>query len=443
MKKYILTLILSFFLFSLPTLAKDSKVPSPDEQVASQQTVNLSPEEMEHQKIVAEKDKESLKKAFKIKRYVRAYLLDYARNHEWFYSFMTKKYYGFYSVQYAFIAITLLITFIFVKFILWRLFNFLSRITRKENSDESFLSLFFRKIQKPISLFCVVLGLYFSLVILITEKNSLIIANRVIAVLFWCSIFWCILVISDVCFMLASRKMRNKSSSAYSLMEFLRKVTKCVIVIIALLSILDNLGANVNAIMASLGIGGMALAFASQDTIANFFGSVSIIIDRPFNVGDWIKAQSFEGNVELIGFRSTRIRTFEKTLVTIPNSILAKESIENFTRMQRRKVIQTIGITYDSTPEQIEAVLPQLREALNNIENIAKGDSRVDFWDFGASSIDIRVIYYTTSLDYDKFLKTKRQTNLAIMRTIYANGLSFAFPSTSVYVESLPKAEGK
>lgn len=243
--------------------------------------------------------------------------------------------------------------------------------------------------------------------------------------------------------MLASRKMRNKSSSAYSLMEFLRKVTKCVIVIIALLSILDNLGANVNAIMASLGIGGMALAFASQDTIANFFGSVSIIIDRPFNVGDWIKAQSFEGNVELIGFRSTRIRTFEKTLVTIPNSILAKESIENFTRMQRRKVIQTIGITYDSTPEQIEAVLPQLREALNNIENIAKGDSRVDFWDFGASSIDIRVIYYTTSLDYDKFLKTKRQTNLAIMRTIYANGLSFAFPSTSVYVESLPKTENK
>ena len=282
------------------------------------------------------------------------------------------------------------------------------------------------------------MGLYLAAMVIITQKGSLIILNRAAAVAFWATVFWLILNTFDVFFAFAETKLSKKSIAAASLINFLRKVVKTIVIVIALLSILDNMGANVNAILASLGIGGMALAFASQDTIANFFGSVSIIIDRPFIVGDWIKTLSYEGNVEVIGFRSTRVRTFDKTLVTIPNSILAKESVENFSRMPTRRVVDVIGLTYSTTAKQLEGIIPEIRTAILSVEGVDPFSVSARFDSFGASSLNIKIIYYTKKINYDFHTDVKSKVNFAIMKLIADRGLSFAFPSTSVYVESMP-----
>ena len=282
------------------------------------------------------------------------------------------------------------------------------------------------------------MGLYLAAMVIVTQKGSLIILNRAAAVAFWATVFWLILNTFDVFFAFAETKLGKKSIAAASLINFLRKVVKTIVIVIALLSILDNMGANVNAILASLGIGGMALAFASQDTIANFFGSVSIIIDRPFIVGDWIKTLSYEGNVEVIGFRSTRVRTFDKTLVTIPNSILAKESVENFSRMPTRRVVDVIGLTYSTTAKQLEDIIPEIRTTILSVEGVDPFSVSARFDSFGASSLNIKIIYYTKKINYDFHTDVKSKVNFAIMKLIADRGLSFAFPSTSVYVESMP-----
>lgn len=398
----------------------------------------LSPEELEHQKLQKMRDRQALRDAYTVKGQIARLLKTLVGDNDAVKSFLGKKVLGFYVGQYLLVLIILAATFVFTRYLLGYIFKLLYN-TFKRGDEENFASLFFKKIKTPAITCAAIVGFYFAGVVVVSERESLTMFNRAVAVAFWLSAFWLILNVFDIFFMLAENRLGTKSASAASLINFLRKVVKSIIIIIALLSILDNIGANVNTIIASLGIGGMALAFAAQDTIANFFGSVSIIIDRPFLVGDWIKTLNYEGNVEAIGFRSTRIRTFTKTLVTIPNSILAKESVENFSKMPLRKVADVLGLTYSATAEQIEAVIPEIRDAIKATEGVDPYSVSVRFDGFGSSSLNIRVVYYTKKINYDYYANTRALVNFAIMRIFAARGLSFAFPSTSVYVESVPK----
>ncbi len=429
---------------SEPQISEQAAVPSansPAEDSAAD--ASLSPEEIEHQKIVEMRDREALHDAYTVKgkmaRFVKALIGD----NEAIKSFLGKKIMDLYVGQYLLVFVILVATFVFTRYLLGYIFKILYNMF-KRGDRENFASLFFKKIKTPAIACAAIVGFYFAGVVVVSERESLTVFNRAVAVAFWLSVFWLILNVFDIFFMLAENRIGSKSASAASLINFLRKVVKSIIIIIALLSILDNVGVNVNTIIASLGIGGMALAFAAQDTIANFFGSVSIIIDRPFLVGDWIKTLNYEGNVEAIGFRSTRIRTFTKTLVTIPNSILAKESVENFSKMPLRKVTDVLGLTYSATAEQIEAVIPEIRDAIKATEGVDPYSVSVRFDGFGSSSLNIKIIYYTKKISYDYYTDIRGLVNFAIMRIFAARGLSFAFPSTSVYVESVPKElEGK
>ncbi len=300
----------------------------------------------------------------------------------------------------------------------------------------SFIASFAHRMKKPINMLAWVMGIYFSLVFLLTDASYIALFSRASAILFWGAIFWGVMILCDVSFEVAAKKLKTKSAdSMANLFVFLNRVVKFFISIIAVLFVLNNCGVNVNTIVASLGIGGMALAFASQDTIANFFGSVSIILDRPFIVGDWIKTNSCEGIVEAIGFRSTRIRTFDKSLVTIPNSILAKDLIENFSKMPIRRSKQILGLTYSTTADQMEAFLPELRDTILSVDGVVKKTGvLVEFTGFGASSLDIELIFFTKETG-GLHKETVRNVNLAIMRLVEKHGLSFAFPSVSLYVE--------
>jgi MscS family membrane protein len=209
--------------------------------------------------------------------------------------------------------------------------------------------------------------------------------------------------------------------------------------IVGVLTILATLEVDVIALLGGLGIGGIAIALAAQDAVGNFIGTISIFADRPFKVGDWIiVGDKVDGNVEQIGFRSTKVRTWPKTLMSIPNKVLATEIVDNWSRMPKRRVKMTVGVTYSTTPEQMEELLRRIRELLKNDEGVDPDFFLVRFTDFGASSLDIFLYYFTKSIKWDEHLGVRERVNLNIMRNIRDMGLSIAFPTRSIHLESLP-----
>ncbi|MBC8010032.1 MAG: mechanosensitive ion channel family protein, partial [Burkholderiales bacterium] len=171
---------------------------------------------------------------------------------------------------------------------------------------------------------------------------------------------------------------------------------------------------------------------AAQDTLANVFGSVVVAVDQPFRVGDYVKIGAFEGSVEDIGLRSTRLRTPERTLVSIPNKTVAAEAINNFTRMPQRRVLQTIGVTYGAKADQIDNLVSDIRGLLTGDPDVHPQTILVHFLNFGPSSLDIQIIYYSADPDPVKNMDLRQRTNLAVMRLVEARGLGFAFPTQTI-----------
>ena len=209
---------------------------------------------------------------------------------------------------------------------------------------------------------------------------------------------------------------------------------------------MQNLGYSISGLLAGLGIGGLALAMAAKDTLSNLFGSVTIFSDQPFQVGDWIKVNDHEGVVEAVGFRSTRIRTFYKTEVSIPNSVVANATIDNFSRMQRRRVSTTLGFTYETTPDQMEKVLAGIRNVLKKTKGVNQDFYMVSFTGFGASALEVLLYYFTDTTVWTEYVEIRERVNLAIMRATEKAGVEFAFNSMSVYLRSgeqgqVPKLE--
>ncbi|UCD37345.1 MAG: mechanosensitive ion channel family protein [Fidelibacterota bacterium] len=226
---------------------------------------------------------------------------------------------------------------------------------------------------------------------------------------------------------------RRDETLAAQFTPLIRKAMRITIVLLGGLLVIQNLGFSVTSLLAGLGIGGLAIALAGQDTIANLFGSLVVLTDRPMVVGDRIQIGDVQGMVESIGFRSTRIRTFEKSLVVIPNKKLASDVIENWSAQPGRRVRMTIGVQYDSLPDKFEQLLQGIRQIIAEDEALETEGQYVHFIDFGASSLDILVNYFTKTTDYQEHLVAREAINLKIMALVASLGLSFAFPSQTLY----------
>ncbi|HUU31454.1 MAG TPA: mechanosensitive ion channel family protein, partial [Phycisphaerae bacterium] len=228
---------------------------------------------------------------------------------------------------------------------------------------------------------------------------------------------------------------RTESKLDDQLIPLIRKALKITIGLILAVWLIQLLGYSVSSLLAGLGIGGLAVALALQDTLANFFGSVFIFLDRPFSVGDMIRIEGVEGIVEEIGFRSTRIRTWPATLVSIPNKTVASAQIDNWSKMPKRRVRQTVGVTYETTADQMEKAVAAIRRLLETDPGVDQDFIVVRFEDFGASSLNILVYYFTRAVAYADHLETKERINLAVMRALKDLGLSIAFPTRTLYFE--------
>jgi MscS family membrane protein len=240
---------------------------------------------------------------------------------------------------------------------------------------------------------------------------------------------------------------RTESEIDDNLVPLVRKLMRVVLVVVALIMIIQQWGYDVTSLVAGLGIGGLAFALAAQPTLSNLFGSITILTDRPFKLGDWVKTSSGEGEVEEIGLRSTKIRTMARTLITVPNAEIAAEAVENFSARPNRRITCTVGVTYSTTRAQLVELLADIRAMLAAREDIEPDTFRVHFNNFGPSSLDILVHAYALTRQWADWLVIQESVYLEIMRLVEAHGASFAFPSQSLYIETpIPQAsppEGK
>ena len=229
-------------------------------------------------------------------------------------------------------------------------------------------------------------------------------------------------------------KARQLGIAAF--MPWIKKSLMTVFVVLGVLLTIQGLGYDVKAILAGLGIGGLAFALAAQDTLANIFGAIVVAVDQPFRLGEVVKIQGNVGFIEDIGVRSTRIRLIDGCLLVMPNKTVAAETITNFSRFIRRRFEQVIGLTYDTPPEQMDAIVDEIRGIIKGQPEVDPASVLVYFRDFSASSLDIWVVYNTKDADFLQAMATKQRINTMIMRAVAARGLSFAFPTQTVHLES-------
>lgn len=217
------------------------------------------------------------------------------------------------------------------------------------------------------------------------------------------------------------------------LVPFAAKSLKTLVVILGVLIVLQSFGLNVMSLLAGLGLGGLALALAAQDTAANLFGSITILVDHPFKVGDWIKIKDMEGTVEDIGFRSTRIRTFYNSVIAIPNAMMAKETIDNMGIRPYRRVRQVLGLTYETPPEKIEQFCDQIRYMIKQHPKVNPDTVVVNFNNYGASSLDVLVVFHLQVFSGAEELEYQQTIFVEILNTAATMKIDFAYPTQTVY----------
>ncbi len=260
--------------------------------------------------------------------------------------------------------------------------------------------------------------------------------DRIFMVIFLWLITWFILILFDF-FSKKAEKAASNKISAREVLTIFRKIVRWSIIGCAILVGLAKWGVDVEKFMLSLGIGGAALAFASKDTIANFFGSLSLIMDTPFKIGDRIQVQGkIDGTVEAIGMRSTRIRNLDNTISILPNSYLANEYIINVSRWKKRKTTLSVGLVYSTTPEQIKKIVADIRRMILEDKAVDPELVMVYFNQFADSSLNINITYFTKSLDGFVHNETIQRINLAIIEIVSKNGSDLAFPTRTLYVQN-------
>lgn len=227
-----------------------------------------------------------------------------------------------------------------------------------------------------------------------------------------------------------------KISVDEALVPIIARSSKALVIVFGPLVVAQNLGVNVMSLVAGLGLGGLAFALAAKDTAANLFGSFMILVDKPFSVGDWVIIGSNEGTITEIGLRSTRIKTFYDSIISIPNSEVANASIDNMGKRNFRRVKTTLGVTYDTPPEKIEGFLEAIKRIIDVHPHTRKDYYQVVFTGFNASSLDLLLYFFIVAEDWSRELVIKQNIFLDIIRAAKDLDVEFAFPTTTVHIDS-------
>lgn len=348
---------------------------------------------------------------------------------------LAKTIYGI-TIESILIAFIIFFTILVLRSILSKIvINILRFLASKTESkvDDKLINV----LESPFRFSFIIFGFYLAQNYLNLSKYAIYI-DKLISSLIIFTIFWIIYKIVNefnALISLFSSKMGQPLNK--DIENFIIKSCRVIIVIFCFLMILQAWGVNITAFIASLGLGGLAFALAAKDTTANLFGSLVIFADRPFRIGDAVEINAIEGIVEDIGIRSTRIRTYPRSLVTIPNAVVANASIANWSKRTRRKCELMIGLTYDTTSEQLEAIVSQIDQMIRERGDVYNDSLVVFFENFGDSALNIMCQYHTKTTDFKEFLQVKQEINIQIMHIVEKNGSDFAFPTQTLHVDSI------
>jgi MscS family membrane protein len=347
--------------------------------------------------------------------------------------------------DYAWFFGAILVGFIFKKLISKYLSHLLFKVVGKKGTEVG-IDKFDALLTKPIG-FCIMLSIIYLGSSHIeyptvwnlapeSEVGLKMLINKGFSLMYVYSIFWIILKVIDfIGLILNKRAEATENKMDDQLIPFIIEIAKIITYVFALVIVMGNVfEVNITALATGLGIGGLALAMASKESLENLLGSFTIFFDQPFTVGDIVTVGSVTGVVEKVGFRSTRIRTFDKSLVTVPNKKMIDAELDNLGLRPIRRVKFNIGLTYETAPEQIKAIVTDIQEMINLHEKTNQ-DGRVRFQEFGSSSLDIMVMYFVGSPKWEDLINVKEDINYKIMEIVKKHNSDFAFPSTTVYLQ--------
>lgn len=310
--------------------------------------------------------------------------------------------------------------------------NFLRKKAAKTKSKLD--DIIIESMEKPLTFLMFIIGLIIAFNMIILSPGFEKLVSNVVKILLTIDIFWFIIFFLDSMLdhYLTPMVAKSKSDLDDVILPLIRKFVKYTLIILAFIIIIDNFGYNVTSLIAGLGIGGLAFALAAKDMLANFFGGISIITDKPFKIGDRIKIDGFDGWVREIGLRSTKIETLDGFQLIVPNAKIADSILENVSRESARKVKMTIGVEYSTSMKKMEEAKKILEDViLKNPDT--ENRSIVSFNEFADSSLNFLVIYWIKNLD--NILGAKNNLNMAIKKRFEKAKIEMAFPTRTVYLK--------
>ena len=347
---------------------------------------------------------------------------------------------------YLFFTLILFFGIVFKRFIVRYLGGMLYRILGK-SANELGRTAFDDRLRKPLNNL-ILLGVLFMAaqqlqfpaswqLVPVEEFGLRMFLKKGFSLLYAYLIFWLLLRFVDFIgeiMVLRAAKTENKMDD--QIVPFAIEIAKVLVIVLGGLTILSSVfDVNIAALATGLGIGGIAIAMASKESLENLLGSFTIFLDKPFTYGDIVTVNGYTGVVEKVGFRSTRIRTFDKSIVTVPNKNMVNAELDNLGMRPIRRVKFSIGLVYGTKVEQIKSIVKDLEEMINAHPNTTDDGARVRFDAFGSSSLDLLVLYYVNSPDWELLINTRQEINFSIIEIIHQHHSDFAFPTTSVHIE--------
>ena len=340
-----------------------------------------------------------------------------------------------YKIFFAFLM--LFIFLIFKKAFTLYILKFLRLLTKKTKTDID--DKIFKAVKEPLKFLFIIGGIYFFFYFLEIRSDLL---NHIIKGLLIFDLFWAFYNIVNVFEDKVYHIIGKYGRASREMASFIIKITKVLIISLGIIALLQEFGINVTGFLASLGLGGLAFALAAKDTAANIFGGIAILTDNIFKIGEWIKVGDAEGIVEDIGMRTTKIRAFDKRLIIVPNATIANSNVENFSRRDKRRVVMRIGLVYNTSIETLKKVVQDIREMLINHPGVAKDESLLVYFDeYEDSSLSIFCYFFTTTANWQEYLRIREDINLRVKNIIEKYPTDFAFPSNSIYFETPLKVE--
>ncbi len=338
------------------------------------------------------------------------------------------------------IAISLLVFAIFyfgANFVSNTILNLIPKLSKKITAEfhETFKTCF----KKPVFYTIRCLGIYFLVLSFPFSLNISLFLSPILK-LFIDVVFILAISVSlvnlinyyHIFFPNAAQKIEEKSKT---ISVFFINIVKALIVALTVIMLLNEFGFDVAGLITGLGLTGLTFALAAQDTASNFFSGVMILIDKPFKVGDWIAGAGIEGVVEEINFRSSRVRTFDNALITVPNNKLSNDSITNWTLMNLRKTKFTIGLVYSTKKDTMQKIIDEITQELSKITDIKTDTIIVRFDNYSASSLDILIQYHSFPIPLPEHLLLKEKVQYIIMDIVEKEDTDFAFQTFTVYNE--------